>query len=91
MVKLMEKEVELSCLKKDLKLIEEIKGDCEKTFAELIKNECKGAVLNCKLNINKFHFLDDGDAKVCGGISLACFDGKIQCHNTVDNRIDLCF
>lgn len=30
MVKLMEREVELMCLKKDVKLVESIKGECEK-------------------------------------------------------------
>jgi hypothetical protein len=37
MIKLMEKKVELKVMKKDLKLAQEVKGECEKTFHDIVK------------------------------------------------------
>ncbi|KRX06580.1 Tubulin/FtsZ, GTPase domain [Pseudocohnilembus persalinus] len=94
MTKLMEKEVSLRCLKKDQQIVQDIKADCEKEFSAIIQKEC-GVTVNCKININKANPLDEEltaqGGKITGGVILSCFDERIYCANTLNNRIELIF
>ncbi len=54
----MEKRVELKVMKKDLKLAQDVKGECEKAFKDIVRQECKKE-LECTIIINADHALED--------------------------------
>eukprot|EP00828_Plagiopyla_frontata_P009025 TRINITY_DN145_c0_g1_i1.p1 TRINITY_DN145_c0_g1~~TRINITY_DN145_c0_g1_i1.p1 ORF type:complete len:263 (-),score=47.52 TRINITY_DN145_c0_g1_i1:73-861(-) len=91
LIKLMEDEVELICLKEDKKLIQDIIPEAEKEFIELIKKECNGRVMKTKIILNQDKDLQEKEKESIGGIILTSYHGKIVCSNTLLNRIILTF
>jgi vacuolar-type H+-ATPase subunit E/Vma4 len=51
--------------------------------------------LTCKININKNNVLDEeytsNGGRITGGVILSCFDERIYCANTLNNRVELIF
>lgn len=90
MIKLMEPEVELQCLRNDVALIESLIKDCQTEFNGLVYKECKKNI-DSKIKINKEHFLDEKNPNLLGGIVLSCMQGKIVCSNTIDSRVEFAF
>lgn len=63
LIKLMEKKVELKVMRKDLKLAQEVKADCEREFKEIVMKECNKEFV-CTIVINEHHVLEDENSKV---------------------------
>lgn len=87
MIKLMEPETTLRCLRNDVALIESLIKDCQNEFNQLVQKECKRTV-DSKVKIDKDNFIED---KFLGGIVLTCLNGNIVVSNTIDSRIDFAF
>jgi len=59
----MEKNVELKVMRKDLKLAQEVKTECENEFKRIMLAECKKEFVSI-ITINKDHALEDENPKM---------------------------
>jgi len=59
----MEKNVELKVMRKDLKLAQEVKTECENEFKKIMQAECKKEFISI-ITINKDHALEDENPKM---------------------------
>ena len=57
----------------------------------MIKNECKGKIINSKVVINERKFLETIEKNSIGGVILTSNRGRIVCSNTLLNRVNLAF
>ncbi|KAL4509219.1 hypothetical protein ABPG72_018150 [Tetrahymena utriculariae] len=87
MIKLMEPETTLRCLRNDVAVIEGLIKECQTEFNQLVQKECK-KIIDSKIKIDKDNFLDEN---LLGGIVLTCLNGNIVVSNTIDSRIDFAF
>jgi len=91
---LLETEVRVQCRQADLTLVKSCTDPATKEYQEIVKAK-SGASRTCKLIVDDKNFLPPApeeakDGKSClGGISLACFNGKITIDNTIDTRLKL--
>ena len=80
LIKLLEEEVEVRCLREDVQVVKEIVASCEKEFNE----SCE---IKTKITITDRNFLVDADL---GGVTLTSFKGRIVCDNTLRARLSYC-
>lgn len=77
MIKMLEQNVEIKCLARDVLSIKQIIPECERQFSDICE-------VKTKLKLN-FENLPESDI---GGIILTSFQGKIVCNNTLRARLD---
>lgn len=82
---LLESEVTIRCRKCDKSLVSGCLQAASDQYAAIIKEQT-GSTKTCNLTINEQDFLPES---CLGGVSLACFGGKITIDNTIDLRLQL--
>lgn len=80
MIKLLEEDVEIRCLKEDVSVVQEVIGVCEREFNE----DCE---VKTKIVISDRNYLVDSDL---GGVILTSLKGRIVCDNTLRARLSYC-
>ena len=87
---MLEKKLIVSCRKEDLKLVKEVKGECEQEFHDIMLRETNEEY-NCELIISETDFLTEEQGGACGGVVLTNENRRIVCANTLKMRLDLVF
>ncbi len=90
MVKLMEKNVKVKTLSRDLPLAGRMKAAAEREFEEIIRRET-GLQLHSAMEACQEYSLDDEGVNDLGGAVLTCHEGRICCKSTVQSRVDMAF
>ncbi len=80
LIKLLEEDVEIRCLKEDEPLVREVMGVCEREFNQ----DCE---VQTKIVISDRNFLTETDL---GGVTLTSLKGRIVCDNTLRARLSYC-
>lgn len=80
LIKLLEEDVEIRCLREDEALVKEVMGVCEREFNE----ECE---VKTKIVVSSQNYLVAADL---GGVTLTSLKGRIVCDNTLRARLTYC-
>ena len=90
MIKLLEKKLLVKVRKEDLKLVNDLKEECEKEFSEIMMQETN-AEYKCQIEVLSSDFLTVEEGGECGGLTLMSENRRIVCANTLKMRLDLVF
>lgn len=77
LIKMLEENVEVKCLKKDIPLVKELAAQCQREFNET-------SSIQTNITVNERQYLDDSDI---GGIYVTSNNGRIVCNNTLAARL----
>ncbi len=80
LIKLLEENIEIRCLRAEEQIVAEVIKECQQEFNQICDIETK-------LEINKNNYLPSEDL---GGVVLTSFKGKIVCDNTLRARLSYC-
>ena len=80
LIKMLEENVEIRCLKSDENIVSEVIAECEDDFNQICE-------VKTKLTINKQNSLTEQDI---GGVILTSLNGRIVCDNTLRARLTYC-
>ena len=90
MVKLLEPELELMVRESEVGLVEDMIGECEEDFTNLMREETQDEY-ECKLSVIQDRFLNNSNGALCGGVVLYAHKRRIVCSNTLEDRLNLIF
>ena len=75
---MLEENVEVNCLKKDVAIVKELANQVQREFNET-------SSIQTKITVNERQFLNDSDI---GGIYVTSNNGRIVCNNTLAARLE---
>ncbi len=85
----MENNVEIKCRKQDLDMVRSLIPEVEQEFRAKVLAECKQDI-PCKITLNEEN-LERSKKNCIGGVLASTLFGRIECSNTVQDRIELVF
>ena len=80
LIKLVEEDVEIRCMRSDERLVSELMSECQSEFNET-------CVTSTKLTIDTSNYLTHEDL---GGVILTSLNGRLVCDNTLRARLSYC-
>lgn len=78
LIKMLEENVEVKCLKKDVTLVKQLSAQCQQEFNE-------SSTIQTNIIVNERQYLNESDI---GGIEVTSNKGRIVCNNTLAARLD---